>query len=88
MVVRAYDPIAINECKQKIGERIEYATDIYNAALDADALLIVTEWKEFRIPSWKVLKKTMKEPIILDGRNIYDYDDLNEQGFIYHCIGK
>ncbi len=86
--IRAYDPIAIEECKHKMGDSIEYATDMYDAALDADALLIVTEWKEFRMPSWKVLMKTMKTPIMLDGRNIYDMNELNELGFTYHCIGK
>lgn len=86
--VRVYDPAAINECRCRIGESIYYATDMYDAALDADALMLVTEWKEFRLPSWAVIKKTMKRPLILDGRNIYDKKDMEEQGFTYHCIGK
>lgn len=86
--VCAYDPIAMEECKRRIGDKISYANNMYEAALDADALLMVTEWKEFRIPSWGVLKKSMRNPLILDGRNIYDRKELNELGFKYHCIGK
>ena len=86
--VRAYDPAAMNECRRRIGESIYYATDMYDAALDADALMLVTEWKEFRLPSWAVIKKTMEQPLVLDGRNIYDKKDMEEQGFTYHCIGK
>ena len=86
--VRVYDPVAMDECRQRVGDSIYYATDMYDAALDADALILVTEWKEFRLPSWAVLKKTMKRPLVLDGRNIYDKKDMEEQGFTYHCIGK
>lgn len=86
--VKAYDPIAMNECKRRIGDRISYASDMYDAVLDADALLMVTEWKEFRLPSWGVLKKTMRQAVVIDGRNIYDKNELQEQGLIYHCIGK
>ena len=78
----------MNECRRRIGESIYYATDMYDAALDADALMLVTEWKEFRLPSWAVIKKTMEQPLVLDGRNIYDKKDMEEQGFTYHCIGK
>ena len=81
-------PAAMNECRRRIGESIYYATDMYDAALDADALMLVTEWKEFRLPSWAVIKKTMEQPLVLDGRNIYDKKDMEEQGFTYHCIGK
>ena len=86
--VKAYDPIAMNECKRRIGDKISYASDMYDAVLDADALLMVTEWKEFRLPSWGVLKKTMKQAVVIDGRNIYDKNELQEQGFIFHCIWK
>lgn len=86
--VRAYDPVAMDECRRRVGDRICYATDMYDAALDADALILVTEWKEFRLPSWAVIKKAMKQPLVLDGRNIYDKKDMDEQGFVYHCIGK
>ena len=85
--VSVYDPIAMEECKRRIGDVVTYAKDIYDAALDADALMVVTEWKEFRLPSWAVLKRTMKQPILIDGRNIYDRHELAEQGFQYSCIG-
>lgn len=86
--VQVYDPAAMDECHRRIGNVVIYATDMYDAALNADALLLLTEWKQFRLPSWGVLKKTMKHPIIIDGRNIYDKKDLQELGFEYYCIGK
>lgn len=86
--VRAYDPAAVQECKRRIGDTIYYACDMYDAVLDADVLMLVTEWKEFRLPSWAVIKKTMSQQIVLDGRNIYDKKEMEELGFIYHCIGK
>lgn len=86
--VRAYDPAATQECKRRIGDTIYYACDMYDAVLDADVLMLVTEWKEFRLPSWAVIKKTMSRQIVLDGRNIYDKKEMEELGFIYHCIGK
>lgn len=86
--VKAYDPIAMNEAKRKLGDSIEYAKDIYDAVMDTDALMVVTEWKEFRMPSWGVIKKLMLTPLVLDGRNIYDPAELEENGFIYHCIGR
>ena len=86
--VQVYDPAAMDECRRRIGNVVIYATDMYDAALNADALLLLTEWKQFRLPSWGVLKKTMKHPIIIDGRNIYDKKDLQELGFEYYCIGK
>ena len=70
--VRAYDPAAMDECKRRIGDVIYYARDMYDAVLDADVLMLITEWKEFRLPSWAVVKKTMNQQIVLDGRNIYD----------------
>lgn len=86
--VRAYDPAAMDESRRRIGDSVYYAHDMYDAALDADALILVTEWKEFRLPTWGVIKKAMKQPVVLDGRNIYDGDELHEAGFVYHCIGK
>ncbi len=86
--VKVYDPIAINECKRRIGDKVEYAQDMYDAALDADALLLVTEWKEFRMPSWAVLRKTMNAPVVIDGRNIYDKNELINLDFSYSCIGQ
>jgi len=87
-MVKVYDPIAMKECNRRIGNKVIYATDMYDAVLDADALLLVTEWKEFRMPSWGVLKKTMKQLVVMDGRNIYDQNELQELGFEYTCIGK
>lgn len=86
--VRVYDPEAMQECKRRIGDTVYYARDRYDALLDVDALLVVTEWKEFRMPAWGVMLKTMKNPLIIDGRNLYDKDDIAEQGFEYHCIGR
>lgn len=87
-VIRAYDPAAMEESKRRIGDTIFYARDMYDALLDADALMLVTEWKEFRLPAWGVVKKTMKQAVVLDGRNIYDAKELQDLGFVYHCIGK
>lgn len=86
--IRAYDPAAMQECKRRIGDAIYYACDMYDAVLDADVLMLVTEWKEFRLPSWAVIKKTMAQQIVLDGRNIYDKKEMEELGFVYSCIGK
>lgn len=86
--VRVYDPIAMGECKRRIGESVYYACDMYDSVVDADALFLVTEWKEFRLPSWKVIYKTMAHRVIFDGRNIYDKRELEELGFVYHCVGK
>ena len=86
--VRVYDPIAMGECRRRVGDRVEYARDMYEAAVDADALLLLTEWKQFRLPGWAVLKKAMRRPLILDGRNIYDADELQSLGFTYECIGR
>lgn len=86
--VRAYDPAAMEESKRRVGDTVYYARDMYDALLDADALFLVTEWKEFRMPAWGVIKKTMNHPVIFDGRNIYDAKELNELGITYHCIGR
>lgn len=86
--IRVYDPIAMKECKRRIGDIVEYATDMYDAVLDCDALLLLTEWKQFRMPSWGVLQKSMKTPLIIDGRNIYDSEEMKNNGFTYYCIGK
>lgn len=86
--IRAYDPAAMNEARRRFGETIRYARDMYDALLDADAMFLVTEWKEFRLPAWGVIKKSMRHAVIFDGRNIYDKQELDEQGIVYHCIGK
>lgn len=85
--VKVYDPVAMDECRRRVGDKVMYAEDMYDAILDADALLLLTEWKQFRLPSWKVLQRVMKSPLILDGRNIYDAKELSDLGFQYECIG-
>ncbi|MCD7936126.1 MAG: UDP-glucose/GDP-mannose dehydrogenase family protein, partial [Tannerellaceae bacterium] len=86
--VKVYDPVAMEEIRKLFGDRISYAKDMYEAVMDCDALMIVTEWKTFRLPSWKAIHKLMAHPVVFDGRNIYDPQELTENGFIYHCIGK
>ncbi len=87
-IVKVYDPIAMNECRRRLGEdAVVYCNDMYEAAVDADALLLVTEWNQFRMPSFSVLARTMKQRVIVDGRNIYDSDYLKDNGFTYYKIG-
>lgn len=86
--VRVFDPVAMNECKRRVGDIVEYATDMYDALVDADAMLMLTEWKQFRMPSWNVIARTMRNPLIIDGRNIYDPEELLSMGIEYHCIGR
>ena len=74
-IIKVFDPVAMNECKRRIGDAITYANDMYDAVLDADALLVLTEWKQFRLPSWGVIVKSMKNCVVVDGRNIYDSDE-------------
>ncbi len=85
--VTVFDPVAEDECRRRIGDAVRYATDMYDAVVDADALALVTEWKQFRLPSWKVVRKAMRGNLIVDGRNIYQAADLIEEGFDYRCIG-
>jgi UDPglucose 6-dehydrogenase len=85
--VSAYDPVAVKEAKHTLGDRITYAKDQFDALIDADALLVVTEWPEFRSPSFEVVARLLKQKVIFDGRNIYDPAELKEIGFSYHCIG-
>lgn len=87
-LVTAYDPEAMKECKRIMGDSIIYCNDMYEAVNGADALLLLTEWKEFRLPDWEAIGRSMNRKLVLDGRNIYDKEDLNEHGFEYHCIGK
>jgi len=86
VTVKVYDPVAMDETRKLLGDKVIYACDMYDAALDSDALFLLTEWKEFRLPSWNVLKKTMKHPVVIDGRNIYDKKEMTENGFEYHSI--
>ena len=85
--VTAYDPVAMDEARHTLGDAITYAKDEFDALIDADALLVVTEWPEFRVPNFKVMAKLMKQQVIFDGRNIYDPAEMRELGFAYHCIG-
>lgn len=87
-IVRVYDPVAMDECRRRIGDAVEYASDMYDALPDADGLLMLTEWKQFRLPSWRVVERTMRTPLIIDGRNIYDESELAQLGFKYECIGR
>jgi len=86
-IVKAYDPVAMEETKKRIGNIIIYCKDEYEALIDADALLLVTEWKEFRIPNFTVMKKLMNKNVIFDGRNIYENKEIKASGFDYYCIG-
>lgn len=87
-IVQVFDPVAMNEAKHSLGDAVYYAQDMYDALVDADALLLVTEWKQFRMPAWNVVKKTMNIPLIIDGRNIYDSNELSTLDIDYHCIGR
>lgn len=86
--VVVYDPVAMAECKRRIGNTVIYAHNMYDTVIDADAIFHVTEWKEFRMPSWEVIKRSMKDnPILVDGRNVFDAKELASHGFNYYRIG-
>lgn len=85
--VKAYDPVAIPEAKHHFGDTISYYNDQYEALIDSDCLAIITEWPEFRIPNFNVIKKLLKTPAVFDGRNIYDKDEMRQNEFDYFCIG-
>lgn len=85
--VKGYDPAAMEESKRRIGNAIEYAGDQYEALIDADALIIMTEWNEFRYPNFNVMGKLLKKKVVFDGRNIYDVKEMKGKGFDYYCIG-
>lgn len=86
--VKAFDPIAMEETKRRIGDAITYCKDMYEAVIDADAVALMTEWKQFRMPSWAIIHKAMNSHVVVDGRNIYDSEELKELGFIYSRIGQ
>ena len=86
-IVRVFDPIAMDECKRRIGDVVTYCKNMYDAADGADAFALMTEWRQFRMPSWNVIKKVMNGNTIIDGRNIYDRQELEELGFVYTRIG-
>jgi UDPglucose 6-dehydrogenase len=87
-IVKAYDPVSMEVTKKKCGYRIEFCKDMYEAVDDSDALVLITEWSEFRILNYKILSKLLKNRVVFDGRNIYDATEMNENGFKYYCIGK
>ena len=86
--VRVFDPIAMDECRRRIGDSVTYCKNMYDAADGADVFALMTEWRQFRMPSWNVVKKVMTGNVIIDGRNIYDGNELEDMGFTYYCIGK
>ncbi len=86
--VRVFDPIAMNECKRRIGDSVTYCRNMYDAADGADVFALMTEWRQFRMPSWNVIKKVMTGNVVVDGRNIYDRQELEENGFVYTRIGE
>ncbi len=85
--VKAYDPVAMHEAKHQLGDTIAYCKDPYEALIDVDAMLLVTEWPEFRLPNFEVMKRLMKGTAIFDGRNQYDAKEVREHGFTYYSIG-
>ncbi len=86
--VRVFDPIAINECQRRIGDSVTYCKDMYDACDGADVLALMTEWRQFRMPSWNVIQKVMRGNVVVDGRNIYDRHELEDLGFVYTRIGE
>lgn len=86
--IRVYDPIAMDECKRRVGDVVTYCRDMYDAVDGSEALLLLTEWKQFRLPDWQKVKDRMKRPLLIDGRNIFDAQEMKELGFDYHCIGR
>lgn len=85
--VVAYDPVAMHEAQRMIGNTIEYATDMYDTLNGADALLIVTEWPEFRVPDFDEVGKRLNNKVLFDGRNIFESNDMKKLGYSYYCIG-
>ena len=86
--VRVFDPVAMDECKRRMGDAVTYCKNMYDAADGADVFALMTEWRQFRMPSWNVIKKVMTGNIVVDGRNIYDRKELEENGFVYIRIGE
>ncbi len=86
--VKAYDPVAMDEAKHILGDSIEYGKDQYDVLIDADALILITEWPEFRVPNYKVMDKLLNNQVIFDGRNIYDPQEMKEFGYTYYSIGR
>ena len=87
-IVNAYDPIAMHETQRILGDTIKYCNDMNEALIGADALAVVTEWSEFRLPNFKVMEKLMNNKVLFDGRNIFDLEQVAEYGFKYYSIGR
>ena len=87
-IVRVFDPQAMNECRRRMGDVVYYAENIYDATSGADAILVLTEWMQFRMPDWGRLKSVMKQPVVVDGRNLYLPEEMKQQGFDYLSIGR
>ena len=85
--VKAYDPVAMEEAKHHFGESITYCPDAYDALIDADCLAVLTEWPEFRVPNFNIVKRLMNAATVFDGRNIYSQEEMHQLGFDYQCIG-
>lgn len=86
--IRVFDPIALDECQRRIGDVVTYCKNMYDAADGADVFSLMTEWRQFRMPSWNVIKKVMTGNVVVDGRNIFDRKELEELGFVYTRIGE
>lgn len=86
--VVAYDPVAMDETKKILGDKIAYANERHEAIIDADALIVVTEWSEFRVPNYRIMEKLMNQKVLFDGRNIFDPKEMAEFGFTYYSIGR
>ena len=86
--VTAFDPVAMEECQRKIGDRIQYASHMYDALQEADAMIVVTEWQEYKVPKFTYIEKALKEKLIYDGRNIYSPEQMEEFGYTYYGIGR
>jgi UDPglucose 6-dehydrogenase len=85
--VKAYDPVAMHEAKRILGDSIEFISDQYETLIDAECVVLVTEWPEFKFPNFNIIKKLLKQPLVFDGRNIYDVAEMKRKGFTYFCIG-
>ncbi|KAA6316149.1 UDP-glucose 6-dehydrogenase TuaD, partial [termite gut metagenome] len=87
-LIKVYDPAATKEAHRRIGDRVTYCKDMYEAVIEADAIALLTEWKIFRMPSWAIIHKAMRNHVVVDGRNIYESNELRKLGFTYSRIGQ
>lgn len=86
--IKAYDPVATEEAQRILGNTISFCDDMYEATVDADAIAVITEWNEFRLPNFHIISKIIKQKVIFDGRNIFEPDEITANGFDYFCIGR